>query len=102
MVGAAQPYLVPHSWHLLVKYAALMRSKQQKMGFSRSVSQHGSGVVVGEGRGGAGGGVYGAGREVYGAGGGKGWRLTGLPPSVRGTLIMADESSSCSTPPDDP
>ena len=48
MVGAAQPYLVPHSWHLLVKYAALMRSKQQKMGFSRSVSQHGSGVVVGE------------------------------------------------------
>ena len=40
-------YLVPHSTQRSMKNRGLMRSKQQKMGFSRSVSQHGSGLVVG-------------------------------------------------------
>jgi hypothetical protein len=33
-------YLVPHSTQRSMKNRGLMRSKQQKMGFSRSVSQH--------------------------------------------------------------
>jgi hypothetical protein len=38
-------YLVPHSWHSRAAMAGSMLSKQQKMGFSRSVSQHGSATV---------------------------------------------------------
>jgi hypothetical protein len=40
-------YLVPHSWHSRAIMAGNRLSRQQNMGFSRSVSQHGSGLVVG-------------------------------------------------------
>jgi hypothetical protein len=39
--------LVPHSWHVAAINVRLSFSKQQKTELSRSLSQHGSGVVVG-------------------------------------------------------
>jgi hypothetical protein len=38
-------YLVPHSWHSRAIMAGNRLSRQQKMAFSRSVSQHGSPTV---------------------------------------------------------